>query len=272
MFWALVNAYPEWDDQQRLKQVIVTFSNITELKQAEIELKTVNENLEFLIEERTQVLEATNEQLLQEIAEREKVSQVLAHQEARYRALVRDASDAIIVTTMDLKILEVNHQTITLSGYAESELIDQFLTSLDLFPEQFNRHQRLFWRTLKNSKNAQLYDVKLRKSTGEFLSIDISASIITYEDDAIIKFIVHDITLQKVIQTQLEQENHFRQQILDNMVEGLCICHEIADFPFVEFTVWNPMMERITGYSQAEINQLGWYQHCLLYTSPSPRD
>ncbi|MEB3161444.1 MAG: PAS domain S-box protein [Synechocystis sp.] len=260
ILWSLVNAYPEFDEQQQLQRVIVTFSEITERKQAEIELKTINENLEFLIEERTQVLEATNEQLLQEIAEREKVSQVLAHQEARYRALVRDASDAIIVTTMDLKILEVNHRTIALSGYAEGELIDQSLTNLNLFAEQFNRQQKVFWRTLNHQKIAQLSDVKLRKNTGELISVDISASIITYEDDAIIKFIVHDITLQKTIQIQLEQENHFRQQILDNMVEGLCICHEIPEFPFVHFTVWNPMMEKITGYSQADINRLGWYQ------------
>jgi len=269
MFWALINAYPEFDEQQQLTQVIVTFSDITERKQAEIELKTVNENLEFLIEERTQVLEATNEHLLNEIAEKEKVSLVLASQELKYRALVRDASDAIILTTMDLKILEVNHQAIALSGYAEHELIDQFLTTLDLFPEQFNRHKKLFWRTLSTRNIAQLSDVKLCKQSGELLSIDISASVITYEDHAIIQFIVHDISLQKTIQTQLEQENHFRQQVLDKMVEGLCICHEISDFPFVHFTVWNPMMEKITGYNRTEINQLGWYQQ--LYPNPDYR-
>jgi len=267
IMWALVNAYPEFDQQKQLQQVVVTFSDITERKQAEIQLKTINDNLEFLIEERTQTLEATNEQLLREIVEREKVSQVLAHQEARYRALLRDASDAIIVTTMDLKILEVNHQAIALSGYREKELIDQSLINLQLFPEKILHHHRQFWRTLKTQKIAQLSDTTLFKKSGDELCIDISVSIIAYEEDAIIKFIVHDITPQKIIQTRLEQENHFRQQILDNMVEGLCICHEISDFPFVNFTVWNPMMEKITGYSQAEINQLGWYQQ--LYPNPS---
>jgi PAS domain S-box-containing protein len=260
MMWALVNAYPEFDQQQQLQQVVVTFSDITERKQAEIKLKTINDNLEFLIEERTQTLEATNEQLLQEIAEREKVSQVLVHQEARYRALLRDASDAIIVTTMDLKILEVNHRAIALSGYGETELMDQSLIDLHLFPEKVHHHHRQFWHNLKTQKIARLSDTTLFKKSGDKLCIDISASIIAYEEDAIIKFIVHDITPQKVIQTRLEQENYFRQQILDNMVEGLCICHGISDFPFVNFTVWNPMMEKITGYSQAEINQLGWYQ------------
>ncbi len=269
IMWALVNAYPEFDQQHQLRQVVVTFSDITKRKQAEIKLKTVNENLEFLIEERTQALEASNEQLMLEIAEKEKVSQVLAHQEARYRALVRDASDAVIVTTMDLEILEVNHQAIALSGYQEQELINQSLIDLHLFPEKIPYHHRQFWRSLKTKKIAQLPDTTLSQKSGKKLSINISASIIAYEENAIIKFIVHDITPQKIIQTQLEQENHFRQQVLDNMVEGLCICHKVTDFPFVHFTVWNPMMTKITGYSQAEINQLGWYQQ--LYPDPTDR-
>ncbi|MEB3229296.1 MAG: PAS domain S-box protein [Synechocystis sp.] len=264
--WALVNAYPEFTEQQQIHQVIVTFVDITERKQAETILKNTNEHLSAIVEERTHILEATNEQLLSEIAEKETISQTLAHQEARYRALVRDASDVVVVTTMDLEILEVNHRAIDLSGYQESELLHQSLRNLNLFPENHLHRHRQFWRNLKANKIAQVSDTVLRKKSGEELSIDISASIISYGDDAIIKFIVHDITPQKAIQTQLERENHFRQQILDNIGDGLCVCHTIADFPFVRFTVWNPMMETITGYTQDEINQLGWYQQ--LYPDP----
>lgn len=269
MFWALVNAYPEFNDQRELSQIIVTFVDITERKQAEIVLKTVNENLATVVEDRTQALEATNEQLLQEIAEKEKIGQILAHQEARYRALIRGASDAILVTTMNLEILEVNQRAIAMSGYEERELIHQSLIDLNLFPDKFNHYHRDFWRNLKTHQLAQLLDTTLRTKSGEMLFIDISASVITYENDAIIKFMVHDITLQKTIRIQLERENYFRQQVLDNMVEGLCICQDITEFPFVKFSVWNPMMEKITGYSQTDINQLGWYQQ--LYPDPTYR-
>ncbi|MBE9226209.1 PAS domain S-box protein, partial [Phormidium sp. LEGE 05292] len=72
-----------------------------------------------------------------------------------------------------------------------------------------------------------------------------------------------DITARKLVKAKLRQENSFRQQILENMAEGLCVCHDIAEFPFVRFTVWNPQMLAITGYSLEEINYLGWYQ--ILY-------
>ncbi|MBE9175182.1 PAS domain S-box protein, partial [Synechocystis salina LEGE 06155] len=258
--WAWINAYPEFYNESSIQEVVVTFSDITERKQAEIQLKTINENLENLIEERTRELEASNSQLLQEIIEREQVSITLATQEAKYRALVRDASDAIILITIDLTILEVNHRAVELIGYSQEELVGRSLLGFNLLPPEFSSQQKHFWLTLKREQIAELTDVKLVKKSGELISVDISASIITYEDNSIIQCIVHDITLQKRIQAQLQRENYFRQQLLEKMMEGLCVYQPIKQFPFLQFTVWNPMMETITGYSREEINQCGWYQ------------
>ncbi len=43
--WVLVNAFPEFDDAMQLKQVVVTFVDITDRKKAEEELKTSEANL-----------------------------------------------------------------------------------------------------------------------------------------------------------------------------------------------------------------------------------
>jgi len=44
-FWVLVNAFPEMDEAQQLKQVVVTFVDITDRKKAEEELKRSEDNL-----------------------------------------------------------------------------------------------------------------------------------------------------------------------------------------------------------------------------------
>lgn len=54
------------------------------------------------------------------------------------------------------------------------------------------------------------------------------------------------------------------------MAEGLCVCSEISDFPYIRFSVWNHKMEEITGYTLEEINQKGWYQS--LYPDPNLRE
>jgi PAS domain S-box-containing protein len=64
----------------------------------------------------------------------------------------------------------------------------------------------------------------------------------------------------------LKHEFSFRSGIIECAAEGLCVCHEIPDFPYVQFTVWNTRMTEITGYTMEEINRLGWYQS--LYPDP----
>ena len=61
---------------------------------------------------------------------------------------------------------------------------------------------------------------------------------------------------------QLKQQNTFRQQILENMSEGLCVCESIEAYPYSYVSVWNPRMVEITGYTQTDINAIGIYQ-CL---------
>ena len=71
---------------------------------------------------------------------------------------------------------------------------------------------------------------------------------------------------QKQTEEQLQKEMQFSKSVIDNISEGICVCHNIKEFPFVKFTVWNSRMTEITGYSKNHINQNGWYQ--TLYPDP----
>ena len=67
---------------------------------------------------------------------------------------------------------------------------------------------------------------------------------------------------EEVLKTQLA----FQEGIVECASEGICVCHNIQDYPHVTFTVWNSRMTEITGYSMEEINRLGWYQ--AVYPDP----
>lgn len=64
----------------------------------------------------------------------------------------------------------------------------------------------------------------------------------------------------------LREEHSFRTAIIECAAEGLCVCHEINEHPFVRFTVWNERMTEITGYTMDEINLAGWHQ--CIYPDP----
>jgi PAS domain S-box-containing protein len=60
--WVLINADPEFDDQGKIKDVIITFNDITKRKLTENELAKYRNHLEELVDERTSELEVAKEQ------------------------------------------------------------------------------------------------------------------------------------------------------------------------------------------------------------------
>ena len=52
----------------------------------------------------------------------------------------------------------------------------------------------------------------------------------------------------------------FLSFVVENISEGVCVCHSIKEFPFIRFTVWNKRMFELTGYTIDEINNSGCYQ------------
>lgn len=71
---------------------------------------------------------------------------------------------------------------------------------------------------------------------------------------------IEDISERVLRDKQLKEISTFREMIIKNAAEGLCVCHNCEEFPYVNFTVWNYQIEKITGYTLEEINELGWYQ------------
>jgi len=65
---------------------------------------------------------------------------------------------------------------------------------------------------------------------------------------------------KKLNKDSILKESAFRDLIIQNAAEGLSVCHNIPDYPYVLFTIWNHRMTEITGYTMEEINKKGWYQ------------
>jgi len=62
----------------------------------------------------------------------------------------------------------------------------------------------------------------------------------------------------------------FLSFVVENISEGVCVCHGIKAFPYIRVTVWNKRMFELTGYTVAEINHFGWYQ--TLFPDPGQQN
>jgi PAS domain S-box-containing protein len=70
--------------------------------------------------------------------------------------------------------------------------------------------------------------------------------------------------------SELECQIEFTSAVIETMIDGVAVCHAIEQPPYVGFTVWNPAMQALTGYSMDEINRLGWYQ--TVYIDPAVQE
>jgi PAS domain S-box-containing protein len=92
----------------------------------------------------------------------------------------------------------------------------------------------------------------------------------TYEElEKRVEELEEQLLTHKQAPAVLRREHSFQTAIIERAAEGLCVCHEITEHPFVNFSVWNQRMTEITGYTIEDINRLGWYQS--LYPDPKVR-
>jgi PAS domain S-box-containing protein len=102
-------------------KVLSIVRDITRRKLAEAEIRRLNANLEWRVQERTAEYEAAIVKLEAEMSKNLRAQLELQASEEQYRALVETSPDSIIVCDLQGTIRMVNMQTVMLFGYAGAE-------------------------------------------------------------------------------------------------------------------------------------------------------
>lgn len=246
--WAWVNAYPELDHDGTLLQVIVTFIDITERKKTEFALHNLNEELERMVEERTKELEATNTHLLREMIEREQVDLALQGEEAKYRALMKDASDAIFVLDIQRRVLEVNQKAELLTGYSRDELVA--LPQGSLIPTHTYENAKNLWQSILENRLGFWSDAIILQKNKTSVPVDITGSVIEYEGKKIVQLIVRDITDRKRSEAALQKSEAQFRAIFEKAAIGIALVNPLG-YPYQA----NLALTKILGYTESELSQ-----------------
>ena len=103
-----VHAYPIFDSEGNVSQMIESSLDVTDRKRAEEALKKARDELEKRVEERTAELVAANEQLRQEIEERKRAEEALQYR-AKFENLVSTISTSFMNLSADEIDSRINH-------------------------------------------------------------------------------------------------------------------------------------------------------------------
>ncbi|HRG45008.1 MAG TPA: PAS domain S-box protein [Leptospiraceae bacterium] len=109
--WLQVNGSPSFDSEGNLKEIAISFIDITEQRNAETELKV---------------------------------------KESKYRTLMEQAVDGIFIANANQKYVEVNAKACQMLGYSREELLEQHVQDL-ILPEDLQENQLHYTEILKGN-------------------------------------------------------------------------------------------------------------------------
>lgn len=224
---------------------------INDRQKAEENLKKEQEQLEKMVEERTNELTKSNRllrRLREEMAERVRVEEALQKSEKKYRTLTENINIGIYRNTPGEKgiFLEVNPCLVRMFGYeSKEELMEIHVSDLYLDPED----SKTFNKKILTNRFVKDEEVRLKKKDGSCIWGSVTATVVRDDDGNVIYYdgVIEDITKRRQMEAEIERRKKYLEHVLHNAPNGIVT----ADMSGI-ITEWNPGAEQIFEYSRHE--------------------
>ena len=138
-----------------------------------------------------------------DITDRRCTEEVLRKSEERYRAILENASDAIVLADEQGNVIEVNRMAEGLLGYTREELLQMHYTQLHPMTE-LERTVAAFKDIVQNGQGDLKNGAILRKD-GTGIPVDITANAIEYSGNRVLQASFRDISAHKNTKEVLER-------------------------------------------------------------------
>ncbi|HEY9881875.1 MAG TPA: adenylate/guanylate cyclase domain-containing protein [Leptolyngbyaceae cyanobacterium] len=255
IIWISENARAVYEESGKILYFEGTVEDITNRKEAEAALQRANEELEQRVARRTAALTDSNQRLLGEIRERQRVEQALRDSEAELRALFAAMTDVITVFDADGHYLNMVATNSELLYSPETERIGKTVYQV-LPPYQATLFMRHIQQALNTGRATRLeYSLPIGRWTGSNPS-DGQAAADDFERTAWYSAIVsplpgnrviwvaRDITQKRRADIALQRAEEKYRSIFENVAEGI-----FQASPEGRYLSANPALARMLGYS-----------------------
>jgi PAS domain S-box-containing protein len=177
---------------------------------------------------------------------KEAAREALRESEARYRSLVEQAQDGIVVL-QDGKIRFANSYIAGLSGYMVEELLD---TPFDTYltADQRSRIADIYRRRMKGEAVPAIYESTMQHKDGSRVYVEFNAGLTTYDGKPANLIIVRDIRERVKARMEVEAGQRLLNLVMDNVPALVSYVDKRERYRFV-----NERYEQAYGLSRTQL-------------------
>lgn len=153
--------------------------------------------------------------------ERDHTERMLIESEERYRSLFEQSKDAIYISSVDGRFIDVNQSGLDLFGYSREEMLNQ-VNVAETYVDPSVRDE--FVREISVTGSVRDFEVKLRKKDGSQMDCLLTSSIKFGKDGEVLGYqgIVRDVTEQRQAELALRQSEAQYRAIVEDQTELIC--------------------------------------------------
>lgn len=179
---------------------------IGERARAEANVRTLNDELEQRVVERTQQLAEANADLEKEIVARARIEQLLRESEKRYRGLIENVSDGILSCTLEGIVTDVNWGLEMMLGWSRHDLVGAHYRKVAT-PAAVVLCDERIRLAVAGERLPSLFEAEMVRRDGSFVPVEIRARLRRDKEGQPIGVIatLRDISTRKALDRQRQE-------------------------------------------------------------------
>ena len=181
--WVIIGANPVFNQEKKIEQVIVTFMDITKLKQVVYEL--------------------------------EQAEEALRESEKKYQSLFNNAQVALFRTSIDGKLIEINKQYAEMAGYSDIEDCMAEFNPGDAWAQRDERKELI--KIIQEKGFVKDYEAKIIRRDGTHIWILFSATI--FSEQGFMEGSIVEITDRKRTEEALMSSEEKYHDIFNDLMD-----------------------------------------------------
>jgi two-component system cell cycle sensor histidine kinase/response regulator CckA len=253
--WVLDRAkVVEWDEQSNPVRAVGTSLDITDRKRTEEALLSARNDLERLVEERTEDLRTINEELKGQIRERLLAEEALKESESKFRSIVENSVAGMFTVDEVYHFIYVNDELCEILGRSRERLVGldfrEVLAedSRELVADRYVRRSR-------GEKVPSRYEIEVVRGDGEIRQVEMLVAVV-WDASGLPRTMgqLIDVTDRKQAEESLLIEKERFQILSDRAPLGMAKIAADGTYEYV-----NPKFTEIFGYELSDIpNRREW--------------